>query len=497
MKNYSISPITSKKYTIPQSECDEGLANYFSDETKKKIVVMGQGFVGFVMALVCANSKNNYLVAGLDLADSANYWKIESINEGICPIISSDPKVQKYFNTAKTQNNLYATYDQRCLSYADVVIVDINLDVDKKYASNLLSFDVPIESFRSAVRSIGENCKEDALILVETTVPPGTCEKIIYPIIRENLKKRGLDYKKIKIGHSYERVMPGPNYIDSIKNFYRVYSGINSDSADATESFLKTIIEVDEYPLTRLSNTQSSEMGKVLENSFRAMNISFINEWSRFAEVAGVDLYEVVNAIRLRPTHANLMYPGIGVGGYCLTKDPLLASWSNQSIFNSKQNMIFSEGAVSENDRMPKYAYQFIKNVMESSKKKIKKIGMCGVAYAPGIGDTRFSPVEKLYELLIKDGYEIKLHDPYISYWEETNKKITKSIERFLLEKHDLVIFSTAHKEYASQEMIKNIESNNETIFIDTVGILSEYFRANSHKLNLHQLGSGLNKNYE
>ena len=157
------------------------------------------------------------------------------------------------------------------------------------------------------------------------------------------LRKRNLSSDKIKIGHSYERVMPGPGYIDSIQNFFRVYSGVDKKSADAVESFLHTIIQTDEYPLTRLGNTNATEIAKVLENSYRAMNIAFAVEWSRFAEEAGVDLYEVVNAIRLRPTHANLMYPGIGVGGYCLTKDALLASWAKQNLIGSSEPLLQSE----------------------------------------------------------------------------------------------------------------------------------------------------------
>ena len=144
--------------------------------------------------------------------------------------------------------------------------------------------------------------------------------KVVKPIIEENSEKEIFPINKLKIGHSYERVMPGPQYIDSIKNYYRVYSGINEYSATQTEIFLKTIISTKKYPLTRLNNTNATEMAKVLENSFRAMNIAFAVEWSRFAEEAGVNLYEIVDAIRMRPTHKNLMYPGIGVGGYCLTK---------------------------------------------------------------------------------------------------------------------------------------------------------------------------------
>jgi UDP-N-acetyl-D-mannosaminuronate dehydrogenase len=116
---------------------------------------------------------------------------------------------------------------------------------------------------------------------------------------------------------------------------------------------LRTVIRTDEYPLTKLGNTNATEMAKVLENSFRAMNIAFMVEWSRFAEEAGVDIYEVVKAIRMRPTHQNLMLPGLGVGGYCLTKDPLLASWARMNLFESDEKLGQSEKVYTSMIRCP------------------------------------------------------------------------------------------------------------------------------------------------
>ena len=114
--------------------------------------------------------------------------------------------------------------------------------------------------------------------------------------------------------------MPGKNYFDSIINYWRVYAGIDKKSADRCERFLSKIINIKDYPLSRLKNTISSECGKVLENSYRAVNIAFMEEWGRFAEDANIDIYEIVKSIRLRPTHQNIRQPGFGVGGYCLTK---------------------------------------------------------------------------------------------------------------------------------------------------------------------------------
>ena len=222
-------------------------------------------------------------------------------------------------------------------------------------------------------------------------MPPGST-KIAYDILHQEMTQRGLDATNLFVGHSYERVMPGPNYIDSIQNFYRVYSGINEESAEKTKNFLETIISTKKYPLTKLKNTNSTELSKVLENSYRAMNISFIVEWSRFAEEAGVDLYEVVNAIRMRPTHKNIMLPGIGVGGYCLTKDPLLASWAKQNIFSSIEPLTMSEESVRTNDKMPEKAFNFLKSSFGKSLDG-KKILLLGISYLPDVGDTRYTPV--------------------------------------------------------------------------------------------------------
>lgn len=326
-------------------------------------MVQGLGFVGSVMGLVVANAlTEEYAVIGIDLPTPGSYWKIRSINEGVFPVVASDPKIELYYKNALQKQNYYASFDAYAYSKADVIVVDINLDVQKKSAKNkdLEGYEVDLTPFRKAIEAIGAQCKEDALVLVETTVPPGTAQKIVRPLLEEALTKRGLPVDKIKVGHSYERVMPGPKYIDSIQNFYRVFAGTDEKSAVAVESFLRTVIRTDEYPLTRLGNTNATEMAKVLENSYRAMNIAFMVEWSRFAEEAGVDIYEVVNAIRMRPTHKNIMLPGLGVGGYCLTKDPLLASWARMNLFGSTEKLGQSEKGVHINDKMPVYAFDFL-----------------------------------------------------------------------------------------------------------------------------------------
>lgn len=444
------------------------------NQGKKVVVVQGLGFVGAVMSLVCANSvAEEYAVIGVDLPNERTFWKIKSINQGVFPLTADDPKIAEFFESARVKGNLLATHDTIAYRYADVVIVDVNLDVKKEALKSgaLKSFDVDLSGFKAAIRSVAENCKDGALILVETTVPPGTCHQVVKPIIEEELLARGFGLENYRLGHSYERVMPGPQYIDSIREFPRVYAGINEASADATESFLKTIIDTSKCTLTRLEHTNATEMAKVLENSYRAVNIAFAVEWSRFAEEAGVDLYAVVDAIRQRPTHANLMYPGIGVGGYCLTKDPLLASWARKSLFGSNSDLKASVNGVSVNDQMPTFAYNRLTQVFGDISGKT--VAFLGVSYRGDVGDTRFTPVEPLVQMVRDAGAKILLHDPFVSFWDEQNCDVETEINITLDLDPDLVIISSGHSVYGRNSTIERLMAMSPTLIYDTIGLLS------------------------
>ena len=473
---FSVNLLTRESYKIPNNLDDSAaIENFLSRHAGKKVVIVqGLGFVGAVMSLVCANAvSEEYVIIGVDLANENTYWKIKSINDGVFPLIADDPKISEFFDNAIAKGNFLATYDPVAYQYADVIIVDINLDVQKESneKGDLKSFDVNLSGFKTAIQSIGANCRDDVLVLVETTVPPGACEQIVKPIIEDEFVKRDLTLEKYRLGHSYERVMPGPQYIDSIREFPRVYAGINEISADAVEEFLKTIIDISKCKLTRLEHTNATEMAKVLENSYRAMNIAFAVEWSRFAEEAGVDLYAIVNAIRARPTHANLMYPGIGVGGYCLTKDPLLASWARKSFFGSESDLEMSINGVSMNDQMPSFAFNRLVKVFGDFNGI--RVAFLGVSYRGDVGDTRFTPVEPLVEMVRETGAEIVLHDPFISYWEEQKCAVRSDLAAILESNPELIIISAGHSEYKSPKMMLKLLEAEPTNIYDTIGLLS------------------------
>ena len=491
----SVNLLTQQAYQIPDSLDDsEAIEEFLSRNKQKKVVVVqGLGFVGAVMSIVCANAlTEEYAVIGVDLANENTYWKIKSINDGIFPLIADDPKITEFFERSREQGNLLATYDPVAYKYADVVIVDINLDVKKisEESGVLKEFDVDLSGFKAAIRSVGTHCRDNVLVLVETTVPPGTCENIVKPIIEDQLTQRGLTTAKYRLGHSYERVMPGPEYIDSIREFPRVYSGCNVASADAIEAFLNTIIDTSICDLTRLEHTNATEMCKVLENSYRAMNISFAIEWSRFSEEAGVDLYAMVNAIRARKTHANLMYPGIGVGGYCLTKDPLLASWARKSFFRSDSDLSLSVNSVSLNDQMPGFAFKRLINVFGDIGGL--KIAFLGVSYRGDVGDTRFTPVEKLVRLVEDAGANTVLHDPYVSYWQEMDRRIESCLDTVLSLDVDVIVISAGHSEYKSSKAIVKLLERESIKIYDTIGLLSnEQISLLQEKHEVSVLGRG------
>ncbi len=490
----SKNPLNGKEYIIPESLDDSKNIDAFIEKNKgkKTVVVQGLGFVGAVMSIVCANAlTEEYAVIGVDLANKNNYWKIKSINEGAFPIIADDPKIEIYYQKSRDKNNFYASYDAYAYSKADVIIVDINLDVAKNSneLNDLDGYDVDLTPFKKAIETIGNHCHEKVLVLVETTVPPGTCQKIVKPIIDQAIANRGLDNTQWKLGHSYERVMPGPQYIDSIQNFYRVYSGIDEESAQATEVFLRTVISTDEYPLTRLGNTNATEMAKVLENSFRAMNIAFMVEWTRYAEEAGVNLYEVVRAIRMRPTHKNIMLPGIGVGGYCLTKDPLLASWAKQNLFGGT-SLNQSEKGVTVNDKMPVYAFNYLDENFTDLKNKT--ILLLGVSYRQDVGDTRYTPVEIFYNCLERAGAKILLHDPHVPYWEEKDLQVESDYKKQLDLNPDIIVISTGHSVYKSPEFKEVLQNTDFELLYDTIGIYTnEDIKLFSSQHKVKVLGRG------
>jgi nucleotide sugar dehydrogenase len=279
------------------------------------------------MAGVIADSKDpksgqpSKFVIGMQRPSTRSYWKIQYLNRGLSPVEAEDPEVAPLIQRCvQDKKTLIATFSYDALSLADVVVVDVQCDYHKEALGNVRDGSADIEALEKSLKVIGDTIKPDCLVLIETTVPPGTTEYVAYPIIKKAFEKRGLHDSEPLIAHSFERVMPGRHYVASIRDFWRVCSGVNERAKQRVTRFLSEVLNVDKYPLTVLDRPIESETCKIIENSYRATILAFLDEWSLFAERNRVDLIKVINAIKMRPTHSNIMFPGPGIGGYCCPK---------------------------------------------------------------------------------------------------------------------------------------------------------------------------------
>ena len=467
---------------------------YYKDKNNPIICVQGLGYVGLAMATVVANciddtGKPYFNVIGMDLPE--NIEKINNINKGILPFKSEDNTFQPQLEKAVLRNkNLFATTDIKYYQIADIVVVDIQLDINKREFGNSINCYLEKESFVKAIETLGENIKPNCLILIETTVPPGFCRHVVKPIIERKFIERNIDTKKYKplIAHSYERVMPGENYLSSIKHYYRTFSGIDQISKNVAEKFLSKVVDIKNYPLREEDTTEATELAKVLENTFRAVNIALIYEWTLLAEKMEINLFSVIEGIRNRKTHKNIMNPGFGVGGYCLTKDSLLAYWSSKELYNSDFGLPISIKAIDINDRMPLHTFDLIENNIN---KKHFKVAILGVSYREDVGDTRYSPTKILYKKLKENDIYVAVHDPYLDSWEEVKDAIfIKKLDQ--LKDFDCIVFAVRHKIYmnlTSNDLLNNIASG--SLVIDANNILNDNKTISLLRNNVNVLGIG------
>jgi UDP-N-acetyl-D-glucosamine dehydrogenase len=439
------------------------------------VCIQGLGFVGAAMAVAVSEALDEhgepyFNVIGVDLPNSRGIHAVNSLNQGIFPAESNDEELRSATLRSKDRGNLIAVTDEEAYSIADVVIVDVNLDLGPAESNGEPT--VRFDNFQKAIEIIGNRMKPKCLVLVETTVPPGTCENIVYPRLKDCFKNRNLSENSFYLAHSYERVMPGEEYLYSIINFWRVFAGINEESAIVCENFLKKVVNTTKYPMTRLKNTTSSETAKVLENSYRATNIAFIEEWGRFAEEVGVDLFSVIDAIRVRPTHSNIRQPGFGVGGYCLTKDPLFARVAAKQIFKKPfLDFPFSRMAVEVNNVMPTVSVKILEKVFNGDLMG-KKILLLGVSYRPDVSDTRYSPSEIFARSVQSKGASVTFQDPMVKYWDEMNVEVHKAIPE--VSGFDAIVFAVGHKDYLNINFSDWLKEKKISI-IDTNRVLSDY----------------------
>ena len=432
-KEYSISP-EGEKFPLPTQqdykiEFDK-LKKIVAEQrelNREIVVVVGLGFVGAVMAAVVADSSNKKgepkkFVIGMQRPSTRSYWKIHLLNRGISPVKSEDPEVDVLIGRCVNENKtLMATYTYEALKLADVVVVDVQCDYLKESLGDCRTGSANMLALEASLGVIAENIEPEALVLIETTVAPGTTEQIAYPIMKKIFEHRGIKSNPV-LAHSYERVMPGKNYVASIRDFWRVCSGVNQKAKKKVSRFLKDVLNTDEYPLTVLDKPIESETAKIIENSYRATILAFMDEWSRFAEKNGVDLKKVIEAIKVRPTHSNMIFPGPGIGGYCLPKDGGLGVWAYKHIHGWEDDIFkITPLSININDTRSLHVAQLVRDALRNMGRPIAAadVLLLGASYREDVGDTRYSGSEIIVRKLTEMGVEMKVHDPYLEHWWE------------------------------------------------------------------------------
>ena len=512
MSKYSISP-TGEKFPLPEQEDYSREFKRLEEVVKNQrasgreiVLVMGLGFVGAVMAAVVADATDEKgnptkFVIGMQRPSTRSFWKIPLLNRGISPVSSEDPKVPLLIDRCVNEKRtLTATFIYDALKLADVVVVDVQCDYLKESLGNVRNGHADMEALEESLEIIGQNISPRTLVLIETTVAPGTTEQVAYPIIKKMLRKRGIESEPL-LAHSYERVMPGRNYVASIRDFWRVCSGVNDESTQKVVKFLNEVLNTEKFPLTVLDRPIESETAKIVENSFRATILAFLDEWSHFSEQNGVDLIKVINAIKVRPTHSNMIFPGPGIGGYCLPKDGGLGLWAYRHIHGFEDDIFkITPLAVDINDTRSLHVAQLTRDALRNMGRPIAsaEILVLGASYREDVGDTRYSGSELIVRRLTEMGAELRVHDPYVLHWWEFEKQdeypaSSHSLKRFFrgqdkledlrveqdLEKAlhgaDAVIFAVRHKHYLSldpDEIVKY--ANGPIAVIDCFGILDD-----------------------
>ncbi len=442
MSKVSVSP-AGESFEIPAPEAFgpefdrlKALADQARSEGMEVVVVMGVGFVGAVMAAIVADTvdkttgKPNKFVIGCQRPSVRSYWKIPLLNRGESPVKAEDPEVDPMIaRVVNDKKTLTATFNSYCLSLADVVVVDVQCDYSKADLGNMVTGEADMAALEATMRTIGQKVPAECLTLIETTVAPGTTEFVAWPIMKKAFAERGMDAEPL-LAHSFERVMPGREYVSSIRDFWRVCSGCNAEARVRVESFLRDVLNTEEFPLTVMDRPMESETTKIIENSYRATILAFLNEWSLFAERNGVDLIKVVNAIKMRPTHSNMIFPGPGVGGYCLPKDGGLGYWAYKHILGFEDgDSVFkiTPTAIDINDTRGLHVAELTRDALRNMGRYIAgaDVLLAGASYRQDVGDTRYSGSELVVRKLTEMGASMHVHDPYVEHWYELESQDT------------------------------------------------------------------------
>ena len=422
----------------------------------EKIVVVGMGYVGIPVAVEFA--KKGFDVIGINRSRP----KVDLINKGICPIEGDEPRLADLLKEVVENGRLKATQDYSVIKNANVIIVAVQTPFGDKKPE--------YSSLENALENIGKYLQKNQLVIIESTIAPGTMNKVVKPILeRKSGLKAGKDFI---LGNCPERVMPG-KLLYNIENLDRVVGGIDEKTREKMIEIYSHIVKGNLYPTDCLT----AEVVKTAENAYRDVQIAFANELALICEKLGINVYEVRELVNKCP-YRDVHIPGAGVGGHCLPKDSLLLNYGAED-FEAKLMLL----ARKINDSMPYHVVDLVKKVLGNVKGK--KIAVLGLAYLANSDDTRNTPALPIIKGLEKLGANVIVHDPYVKSYEKIT--LTNDLNDALKDA-DCVVIVTAHKQYYEIDLEKTKKLMKTPCIVDGRNVFS---KEKAEKLGFRFVGVG------
>ena len=432
----------------PYHSCEkvEWAANTSKIPRNKKIAVVGMGYVGIPAAVLLADA--GHTVTGIQRRSKRSAWKIDWLNQGRCPIGGKEPELPEMLQRVVREGRLTVTDDCSVLTDVDIVLINVQTPTDEAH--------IPAyEALKEASRQIGKYLRPGNLVVVESTVAPGTTEHVVKPILEQESGIRAGLPDGFGLCFSYERVMAG-RLIHNFRTYPKIIGAIDEESKKMAVDMYQSVVAGGVHA----TDLMTAEVSKTVENAYRDVQIAFANEIALLCESLGVDVYEVrkfVNDIpndpsapRANPTR-NMHFPGAGVGGHCLPKDTWLLMHGHDRYAESKQEYPLSIliGARHLNDWMPIHMVDLLETALDEAGRGIRGSRICvlGYAFLENADDPRNTPTVLLLKELERRGATCVVHDPYIQ--EDEGYQIERELHRALKD-CDAIVLMTRHEEYHS-----------------------------------------------
>ncbi|HKN96098.1 MAG TPA: nucleotide sugar dehydrogenase [Pseudonocardiaceae bacterium] len=392
-------------------------------DRRANVVVVGQGYVG--LSLVCAAAETGFPLVGLDVDQD----RVAELNAGLVTV----PGVrQEDFSAASASGHMRFTSDPSVIAHADIVVICVPTPL-KDHVPDLSFVD-------SACNTIAPHLAPGALVVMESTTYPGTTDEVVRPVLESSGLRAGRDFH---LAYCPERVDPGNREFE-LARIPRVLGGIDEPSIRAASAFYGQFVD----QIVTVSSCRTAELAKLLENTFRHVNIALINEMAMLCHETNVDIWEVIEAAATKPFGFMPFYPGPGVGGHCIPLDPTYLAWQMRRDVGHQFRII--EQAQDINAQMPDYVGSRISELLNDAGKAVNgaRILVLGVAYKPGVGDVRESPSLKVMQWLLRRGATVEFHDPHVETVALNGRHIDRAELEPALHQADCVALLTPHPTY-------------------------------------------------